>query len=62
MAANSPLAVQGTKQVLRFGVDRSVEEGLEYVATLNATLLQSDDLKEAVRAFAEKREPRYRGS
>ncbi|HTT87092.1 MAG TPA: enoyl-CoA hydratase-related protein, partial [Acidimicrobiales bacterium] len=36
IAANSPLAVQGTKAVLRAGEGRSVAEGLDYVATWNA--------------------------
>ena len=44
IAANSPLAVQGTKAVLTAGEDRSVADGLDYVATWNAGLLGSDDL------------------
>ncbi|MGH9081246.1 MAG: crotonase/enoyl-CoA hydratase family protein [Acidimicrobiales bacterium] len=55
IAANSPLAVQGTKAVLTAGEGRSVAEGLEFVATWNAGFLASDDLAEAMSAFMERR-------
>ena len=62
IAGNSPLAVQGTKAVLRASADQSVAEGLEYVATWNAGFLASDDLAEAMRAFVEKRPATFTGS
>jgi enoyl-CoA hydratase len=61
IAANSPLVVMGTKAVLTAGADRSVEEGLDYVAIWNAAFLASDDLNEAMSAFVEKRPPLYTG-
>jgi enoyl-CoA hydratase len=61
IAANSPLAVQGTKAVLRACEDRSVAEGLDYVAVWNSAFLQSSDLVEAMAAFVEKRPPRFTG-
>jgi enoyl-CoA hydratase len=62
IAANSPLAVMGTKAVLEACADRSVAEGLDYVAVWNAAFLASDDLSEALAAFVEKRPPVYSGS
>lgn len=61
IAANSPLAVQGAKSVLRAGRSQTVEEGLEHVALWNAAFLQSDDLAEAVTAFMQKRKPSFEG-
>lgn len=61
IAANAPLAVQGTKQVLQYSDEHTTDEGLEYVAQWNASRLHSDDLKEAMAAFAARREPKFRG-
>jgi len=61
IAANSPLAVQGTKAVLRASEGRSVEEGLDYVGVWNAAFLTSNDLTEAFTAFLEKRPPHFTG-
>jgi enoyl-CoA hydratase len=61
IAANSPLAVQGTKAVLAANEGRTIEEGLDFVATWNTLYLRSDDLKEAMSAFLEKRPPRFTG-
>jgi enoyl-CoA hydratase len=62
IAANSPLAVQGTKAVLTANEGRTVAEGLDYVATWNAGMLGSNDLVEAMTAFMERRPPTFSGS
>jgi enoyl-CoA hydratase len=61
IAANSPLAVQGTKAVLSANDGRTVNEGLEFVARWNTMYLQSNDLREAMTAFIERRTPVFNG-
>ena len=61
IAANSPLAVQGAKAVLKAGKNRSIEEALDYMAVWNAAFLQSNDLQEAMVANLEKRPPEFKG-
>jgi enoyl-CoA hydratase len=62
IAANSPLAVQGTKAILAANEGRTVAEGLDYVATWNAGMLGSNDLVEAMTAFMERRPATFSGT
>lgn len=61
IADNPPLVVQGAKQVMEYCADKSVADGLRYVAVWNSAFLQSHDLTEAFAAFAERRPPRFQG-
>jgi enoyl-CoA hydratase len=59
IAAKSPLAIRGTKEMLNYGRDHSIADGLDHVATWNASMLLSDDLAEAMTALHDKRPPRF---
>jgi enoyl-CoA hydratase len=61
IAENSPLAVQASKDVLNYGIGKSVDDGLKYVAAMSSNIIPSDDLFEAVTAFTEKRKAKFTG-
>jgi len=57
IASKSPISIRGTKEMIVFTRDHTVTEGLNYIATWNAAMLQSDDIKETMVAKAEDRDP-----
>ncbi len=59
VAGKSPVAVQGTKEILNWGWCRGVEEGLRYTSVWNSAMLQGGDTGEAMVAGMEKRKPRF---
>ncbi len=61
IAANSPLAVQGAKDVILYSRDNGIYPGLEYVAQKNASTLPCEDVMEVFKAFMEKRPPKFKG-
>lgn len=60
IAAKSPLAVRGTKEMITYARDHPVADALNYVATWNAAMLLSADLPEALAATREQRKPQFR--
>jgi enoyl-CoA hydratase len=61
IAANAPLAIQSTKEVLNFSRYTNVSEGMAFAVQKNMFLITTDDMKEAVIAFLEKRKPDFKG-
>ena len=59
IAGHSPHAVWGSKEMLNYARDHSVEEALNYVATWQAGMFQPQDVKEAFGARQEKRKPAF---
>jgi enoyl-CoA hydratase len=59
IASKSPVSIRGTKEVLRYTRDHSVDDALNYMATWNAAMLLSNDLMEAFQSTMEKRKPNF---
>lgn len=59
IAGKSPIAVAGSKQMLNYMREHSIADGLEYIATWNAAMLQSEDLRVAVAAHMSKQKPTF---
>ena len=60
IASKSPLVVRGTKEILNYTKDHSIEDGLKYVATWNAATILSEDLAIAMQASMTKKAPKFR--
>lgn len=59
IADNPASAVQGAKRVLNYSLNKSIDDGLQYVAVWNSSQLQSDDFSEAMAATREKRKAEF---
>lgn len=61
IAAQPPLAVRLIKQAVRKAQDLPLAEGLDYERQCFHLLFASEDQKEGMRAFQEKRNPQFKG-
>ena len=61
IADKAPLALTGTKEILNYNRDHTVEESLNYAALWNSAMNFSDDMMEAFKSKTEKRDPDFQG-
>ena len=59
IAANSPVIVAGTKEMLTYGRNHGVDEGLKYTATWQGGMFRMADLAEGMSASQERRDGVY---
>lgn len=59
IAAHSPLAVWGTKEVVNFARDHTVADSLRYMAAWQSGMFQPGDMMEEFAAKAERRTPSF---
>jgi len=61
IAARGPLAVRYAKEAVARGLDMTLEQALRFETDLTIILQTTEDRAEGVRAFLEKRQPRFHG-
>ena len=62
LVTKSPLAAKATKRLVNLGMQTDLRTALELECGLTRELAASEDVKEGVRAFGEKRAPVFKGS
>ena len=61
LAQHPPLAVRFAKRAINRGMQTDLDSGLEYERYAASMLVDSEDRIEGMRAFVEKRAPRFVG-
>jgi enoyl-CoA hydratase len=61
IAANGPLCISAAKDAVSHGLDMAKEDGLRYESAVFALLFNSEDQKEGMQAFVEKRPAEFKG-
>ena len=61
MAANAPLTMAAAKAAIREGLKDGADRDLKTIAEMVSRCFDSEDYREGVRAFMEKRQPRFAG-
>lgn len=59
IARKAPLAVYGSKKIINYSRDHTTDDALDYIVTWNASMLQSDEIQEAMKAAKEKRDGEF---
>ena len=59
IAAHAPLAVSGAKRMVNYARDHSTADGLDYIATWNASMLDGEAIRNTFVARAQGEKPVY---
>ena len=55
IASKAPLAIYGSKHIINYARDHSTADSLDYIGLWNASMLQANEISEAINAAEEKR-------
>ncbi len=61
MASRGPIALRYAKEAVRRGLEQPLEQALRFETDLTIILQTTEDRAEGVRAFLEKRDPKFKG-
>ena len=61
IAANAPMAVQGAKRLMRMGMEETFDTHVQHVYLQLLPLFQSQDFREGMASFLEKRPAKFTG-
>ncbi len=62
IASNAPLAVQASKRMMRMGMNETFNDHVHHVFLQLLPLFKSDDFREGMAAFMEKRKADFKGT
>ena len=59
IASKAPLAVYGCKRMINYARDHSTQDGLDYISIWNTSMMNSEEIMEAISAKAEGRDAEF---
>ena len=62
IARNAPMAVQASKRMMRMGMNETFNDHVHHVFLQLLPLFQTQDFKEGMASFMERRKPEFRGA